>query len=124
MSSEYLAAVKTRRSYYHLEKESPISDNKIKEIISLAVLHAPSPFNSQSTRVVVLLKDEHDKLWDIAKTALKAVVPADQYPTTEQKVNMFQGAYGTVSRPFSLFFYTNFSPYPLDSLFMLSPVRN
>ena len=101
MSSEYLAAVKARRSYYGLAKESPISDNKIKETISQAVLHAPSPFNSQSTRVVVLLGEEHDKLWDIAKAALKAVIPADQYPTTEQKITKFQGAYGTVSRPYS-----------------------
>jgi uncharacterized protein len=97
MSSDYLAAVKARRTYYPLKKESPIDDRKIQEIINQAVLHAPSPFNSQSSRVVVLLKDEHDKLWDIAKTALRAVVPTDQYPATEQKLSMFQGAYGTVS---------------------------
>jgi hypothetical protein len=96
MSSEYLTAVKARRTYYALGKESPIDDKRIKEIISQAVLHAPSSFNSQSTRVILLLNKEHDRLWDIAKTALKAVVPSDQYPATEQKLNMFQGAYGTV----------------------------
>jgi uncharacterized protein len=97
MSVDYLTAVKGRRTYYPLKKESPISDKKIEEIVSQAILHAPSPFNSQSSRAVVLLKGDHDKLWDIAKTALKAVVPADQYAATEQKLNMFQGAYGTVS---------------------------
>jgi uncharacterized protein len=96
MSSEYLAAVKARRTYYSLSKESPIDDGKIKEIIGQAVLHAPSSFNSQSTRVILLLNKEHDKLWDIAKTALNAVVPSDQYAATEQKLSMFQGAYGTV----------------------------
>lgn len=96
MSSEYLAAVKARRTYYPLKKESTISDKRIEEIVGQAILHAPTSFNSQSSRAVVLLKDEHNKLWDIAKTALKAVVPEEQYPTTEQKLNMFQGAYGTV----------------------------
>ena len=84
MSSEYLAAVKARRTHYSLSKESPIDGEKIKEIIGQAVFHALSSFK------------EHDKVWDIAKTALKAVVPSDQYPATEQKLSMFQGAYGTV----------------------------
>ena len=97
MSSEYLTAVKARRSHYPLKKESPISDKRIEEIVSQAILHAPSSFNSQSSRAVVLLKGEHDKLWDFAKTALKAIVPEAQYSTTEQKLNMFQGGYGTVS---------------------------
>jgi predicted oxidoreductase (fatty acid repression mutant protein) len=97
MSSEYLTAVKARRTYYPLKKESPTSDKKIEEIVSQAILHAPSSFNSQSSRAVVLLNSEHDKLWDIAKAALKAIVPEAQYAATEQKLNMFQGAYGTVS---------------------------
>ena len=57
MSSQYLVAVKARRTYYHLKKESPIDDGKIQEIIGQAILHAPSSFNSQSSRSIVLLKD-------------------------------------------------------------------
>ena len=57
MSSQYLVAVKARRTYYHLKKESPIDNGKIQEIISQAILHAPSSFNSQSSRSIVLLKD-------------------------------------------------------------------
>ena len=97
MSSAYFSAVKARRTIYTLKKESTIDDKKIEEIVRETILHAPSPFNSQSTRVVVLLKEEHNKLWDIAKDALKAVVSAEQYAATEQKLNMFQGAYGTVN---------------------------
>ena len=97
MSSAYFSAVKARRTIYTLKKESTIDDKKIEEIVSQTILHAPSSFNSQSTRVVILLKEEHNKLWDIAKDALKAVVSAEQYAATEQKLNMFQGAYGTVN---------------------------
>jgi predicted oxidoreductase (fatty acid repression mutant protein) len=98
-SAPFLEAIKNRRTIYPLKKESPIPDAKIEEIVTEALLHVPSSFNSQSTRMVILLKEEHVKLWDIAKETLKAVVPADQYPSTEQKLSMFQGAYGTVSQP-------------------------
>jgi hypothetical protein len=97
MWSDYLAAVKARRSYYPLKKESPIKDTEIKEIVSQTILHTPYSFNNQSSRAILLLKDEHDKLWDIAKAALKTVVPSEQYPNTERKLDMFRGAYGTVS---------------------------
>jgi uncharacterized protein len=97
MSSAYLEAVKNRRTYYLLKKESPIDDQKIEDIVGQALLHTPSSFNSQSTRVLLLLKDEHDKLWEIAKTALKAAVSAEKWSASELKLNLFQGAYGTVS---------------------------
>lgn len=120
-SAQYLAAVQARRTYYPLKKASPIDDKAIQAIVSHAVLHAPSSFNSQSTRVVVLLNAEHDKLWDIAKDALKAVVPADQYPATEQKLSMFQGAYGTVSDTSSLFTSLSLEP---TSFYLSLPHKN
>lgn len=95
-SSELVAAMAARRSIYPLKKESVISDAKIQEIIEQALLHVPSSFNSQSSRIVLLVKGEHDKLWDITKEVLKGVVPEDAYPKTEQRLNMFQAAYGTV----------------------------
>lgn len=113
MSSAYLSAVKARRTIYTLKKESTIDDKKIEEIVSQALLHAPSSFNSQSTRVVVLLKEEHNKLWEIAKDALKAVVSTEQYAATEKKLNTFQGAYGTVSCLYRFFYLHHVSCYAL-----------
>ena len=34
----------------------------------------PSAFNSQSTRIVLLLNDQHIKFWENAKTVLKDVM--------------------------------------------------
>jgi hypothetical protein len=102
-SAPFFEAVKNRRTIYQLKKESPISDAKIQEIVTEALLHVPSSFNSQSTRMVILLKEEHAKLWDIAKDVLKAIVPAEQYSGTEQKLNGFQAAYGTVSFSIPIF---------------------
>lgn len=95
-AAPFLEAVAKRRTYYPLEKKSPISDARIQEIIKEAILHVPSSFNSQSTRVVLLVKSEHEKLWDIAIEVLKGVVPADAFASTEQKLNMFKGAYASV----------------------------
>jgi len=95
-TKNFIEAVKERRSYYALNKEAPISDDKIIEIVNTTVLHAPSSFNSQSTRLVVLLKAEHDKFWDFVKEVLKAIVPEDQFAGTEARVNGFKAGYGTI----------------------------
>lgn len=102
MSKNFFTAVADRRSYYGISKEAIVSDDRIKEIIEHAVKYTPSSFNSQSARVVLLLGDHHDKLWDITKDALRKVVPADQFSSTEDKINSFKSGYGTV-----LFFEDN-----------------
>ena len=96
-SQQFLDIIASRRSYYQLDAKSPITDARIKEIIEHALLHVPSAFNSQSVRIILLLKEEHAKLWDMIKEVLKGVVPEDQFPATEKKLNGFQAAYGTVS---------------------------
>ncbi len=90
------AALRGRRSYYALAKQSPVPDARIQEIIAEAVKHTPSAFNSQSTRVVLLLGGEHDKLWDITTDVLRGIVPEDQFAATQQRMDGFKGAYGTV----------------------------
>jgi nitroreductase len=98
-SISFADAVKSRRSYYQLNKKAPISDDKIERLVKDAVLHAPSSFNSQSSRLVVLLKDEHDKFWEFVKEVLKPQVPAEQFEGTVQKLDGFKAGYGTVSCP-------------------------
>lgn len=96
MSKDFLTAVADRRTFYGIGKEAVISDDRIKEIIDHAVKHTPSAFNSQSARVVLLLGNHHDKLWDITKEALRKVVPADQFSDTENRINSFKSGYGTI----------------------------
>jgi hypothetical protein len=104
-SKSFLTAVKDRRSIYQLNKSSPISDKQIVDIVNTLALHVPSSFNSQSTRLVVLLHKEHDTFWDQVRDVLKPMVPEDQWSRTEGKVAGFKGAYGTVS----LFSISNFN---------------
>ena len=97
LTKNVLEAIKERRTYYQLNKEAPISDSKIKELTEQALLHVPSSFNSQSSRLVLLLKDEHDKFWDIVRDALKAIVPEDKWESTANRIGGFRAGYGTVS---------------------------
>lgn len=96
-TSTFLDVIAKRRTYYALGAESPISDARIQEIIRDVILRVPSAFNSQSTRIILLAHDEHRKLWNMTKEALKRVVPTEQFPTTEKKLDGFKAAYGTVS---------------------------
>ena len=68
-------AAETRRSIYALNKNLPVSNEEISEIVKHAVLHTPSSFNSQSTRIVVLFGEEHGKVWQFVEDALRAIVP-------------------------------------------------
>ncbi|PYI13605.1 Nitroreductase [Aspergillus japonicus CBS 114.51] len=95
-SSTLLAALAGRRSYYALRRESPIPDAKIQSILNQIVLQTPSAFNSQTTRILVLLKQEHDKLWDIVKDSLLTRIGAERYQKTAPKIDGFRAAYGTV----------------------------
>jgi len=116
-ANAFLDAVKHRRSHYALEAKSPVPDSRIVEIIQETVKHVPSryrspspspPFaatrtharprsyNSQTARAIVLLGEEHRKLWDITTECLRAIVPAEAFTATEKKLHGFKSAYGTV----------------------------
>lgn len=102
MKKDFYDAVKNRRTFYGISKESVISDDRINEIVEHAIKYTPSSFNSQSTRVILLLKEHHDRLWDITKEELKKIVPAEKFASTEEKINSFRDGYGTI-----LFFEDN-----------------
>jgi hypothetical protein len=96
-TKSFLQTIKERRTIYALNKEAPISDKEIQDIVNEVVLHVPSSFNSQSARLVVLLNKEHETFWDFTLEVLKTMVPAEQLPSTEQKLSGFRAGYGTVS---------------------------
>lgn len=94
---DFKEALLHRRSYYRIGADSPVSDERIREAIDFAVLHVPSAFNSQSTRIVLLLGESHKKLWEITKETLRKIVPAEAFPGTEAKIDgSFGAGHGTV----------------------------
>lgn len=86
-----------RRSIYALSKQLPVSNDEVVKLVEHAILHTPSAFNSQSTRIVVLFGDDHNKLWDITEETLKAIVgDEEKFKGTKDKIAGFRAGAGTV----------------------------
>ena len=86
-----------RRSQYVLGKNLPLAENEVLEIIDNAVKYSPSAFNSQTAHAVVLLGDNHQKLWDITFEELGKFLPNEDAKTaTKAKLDGFAAAYGTI----------------------------
>lgn len=97
MSQTFFELQQKRRSIYAIGKNVNVPKADIVELIKKAVRESPSPFNSQSSRVVVLFGDAHEKVWNMALDILRKIVPAEAFAATEQKINgCFKSGFGTV----------------------------
>jgi len=107
-TSAFMQTVALRRSIYALNATSPISDARILDLTHQTLRGVPSAFNSQTTRLVVLLKAEHVRFWAMARDVFLADVQDDKAKEAlAAKMDGYAKAYGSV-RFFSLlcfFFY-------------------
>lgn len=85
-----------RRSIYALGKDVKLSQTQIADLVKECVKDAPSAFNSQTARAVVLFGAWHQKIWDIVLRHLRKVTPEDKFAATQNKIASFAAAYGTV----------------------------
>ena len=86
-----------RRSVYALSDQLPVSNDEIVKLVEHAVLHTPSSFNSQSTRIAVLFGDDHNKLWQLTEDTLHDIVDnEEQFAATKQKMDGFKAGAGTI----------------------------
>ena len=93
-------AIIARRSLYALTDtpNGKVPESRIKEIVSLILTHAPSPFNVQSARCVILLGDNHKKMWEEADRLAKGSLPAHVYEGfLKPRILGFIAAVGSVS---------------------------
>ncbi len=94
--SAFLNTLLARRSRYGLSAQSPVPDDKLQTLLQDLVLNLPTAFNMQSTRLVLLLGEEHKALWDIAADTLRKTVPAENFPRTQAKLNAFAAGHGSL----------------------------
>ncbi len=86
-----------RRSIYNLGNKRPITDIQLENIIKDALNYVPSAFNSQSSRIVLLLNDFHIKFWDsLVLNTLKGIVAPKNFEKTKNKITSFSKGYGTL----------------------------
>ncbi len=96
MNSQAISLYRKRRSQYALGRNLPISRDEATDLIKQAVREAPSAFNSQSTRAVILHGEQSLRFWALAADALRAIVPAEAFASTAKKFDSFAAGTGTV----------------------------
>ena len=97
MNNTFIEAIQLRRSNYSLTNETPVTYKEIEDLIQFAIKHVPSAYNSQSTRILLLLNEHHQAFWDLVKQELKKVAPESVYPNTVKKIDeSFASGYGSV----------------------------
>ncbi|MBC8719834.1 nitroreductase family protein [Ochrobactrum sp. Marseille-Q0166] len=96
MAHDFIDNLRRRRSQYNIGRNVKLSQADITSIIQEAVRHAPSTFNSQSSRVAILYGSESVQFWDLVKAALRPLVSADVFEATEAKLKRFASGVGTV----------------------------
>lgn len=94
--NSFQEAVTARRTIYKLGKNIPVLQSQIIAAVERMVKDIPTAFNMQSARVVMTMLDHHENIWHITESALKKVVPADQFAATKEKIDGFANAYGTI----------------------------
>ena len=97
MTKKFKDAIKSRRTFYQIDNKSTLSEKELLDLIRFAVEYVPSAFNSQTTRVVLLTGEAHQKLWNIVKNTLRKRISAEAFAKTEQKIDgSFSCGYGTI----------------------------
>lgn len=96
MTSNFLNLANNRRTIYALGKDIRIPEGELISTIKEAVKQAPSAFNSQSSRILILLGEQHIRFWELTREKLRKIVPAENFSGTSDKIDGFAAAAGSV----------------------------
>ncbi len=91
-----LDLIQQRRSCYALTNKIPLTEEQLVTLVQTAVKHAPSAFNSQSSRVLILLNEKHHAFWRLTSEALQKIIPPEKFAPTAEKMTAFDKAFGTL----------------------------
>ena len=93
---QIIKSFENRRSIYSLGNRQVLSQDEISELIKKTTENAPTAFNSQSGRIVILYGEAYHKMWDITLQALSKVTPPEKINSTIAKINSFKKGLGTI----------------------------
>ena len=93
----FIEMIKKRRSVYNLDKQLPVFEDKMLEIVNDAVRYVPDAFNMKSQRVVVVVGRKNDEFWNAVYDSL---VVASGGRFSRDRTDSFMEGYGTI-----LYFY-------------------
>lgn len=84
-----IESLQKRRTYYQIDKNLPVSEEKVVETIQEAVKLVPDAFNMKSQRVIVALGEKQNQLWDTVYDVFGGKV-------SREKIDGFRAGAGTV----------------------------
>ncbi|WP_255301205.1 nitroreductase family protein [Bacillus sp. Marseille-P3800] len=93
---DFYQAIENRRSIYVLSKDTVQSDKEIKALIEQNLQSVPFYRDTPSSRIVLLLHDEHDRFWQQTRQTLRSIMDYSDFVDTQAKLEMFEHAYGTI----------------------------
>ena len=110
----FLDLVQKRRSIYHLNNKTDVSVKKIIETIQTCLKHTPSAFNSQTSRIILLINEPYLAFWSSTNNTLKKITPPEKFNQTKEKIDSFKQGIGTI-----LFFEEQHTILALEEKFPL-----
>lgn len=84
-----LDGIKLRRSYYKINKELSVSEEKVEEILKTAIAYVPDSYNAQAQRAVLVMGEKQDELWDKINDTFNGKVD-------REKIDSFKAGAGTI----------------------------
>lgn len=85
-----------RRSIYSLNDKVDLDRAEINKLVENCLKQAPSAFNSQSSRLIILYDSAYQKFWNLTLQLLKPLTPPDKFAQTTEKISAFQQGLGTI----------------------------
>lgn len=96
MDCDILELFAKRHSFYKINGQCPIEMTKVATLVKRVMELYPSPFNSQSARVVLLYQKHHQTFWNIVEQELLKTAPEDKHAVIQQKIATFAAGCGTI----------------------------
>lgn len=97
MGHSFIDAIAKRRSYYHLSDSKIVDDNTIIALVDKLLLTMPSPFNVQSTRIVLLFGEQHREFWHLLMGILSNMLSPERFEQSSRKIeSAFMSGCGTI----------------------------
>ena len=95
MKNDILELLAKRHSFYDINNNISNSTNVI-DIIKKAMNIYPSSFNSQEARILLLLGNKHNKLWEIVANKLFQISSTEKHDGIKEKISLFSDGLGTI----------------------------
>ena len=78
-----------RRTYYAIDKQLPVEEKQVIELIKKTTELVPDAFDMKSSRVVVALGEKQNQLWDTIYDVFEGKV-------AKEKIELFRSGAGTI----------------------------